>query len=74
MISDDYEYIICDQEGCDERVKNHRWGKTKAEGWFFFSRETDEAWCPAHIPTWVTQWRERKAQRMRERSAPPNDG
>jgi hypothetical protein len=49
-------FIICDELGCTKRVKNHRWGKTKAEGWFF-SRADRGAFCPDHIPAWVVEWR-----------------
>lgn len=34
--------------------------KAGADGWFF-SRETDEAYCPPHVPEWVAAWRARKA-------------
>jgi hypothetical protein len=38
------------------------WSKIRAQatGWFF-SRDGQFAWCPAHNPPWVTAWREKQA-------------
>lgn len=52
----DEEEIFCSIEGCDHSIKNHAWGKIKAEGWFFLRNGT--AFCPDHIPDWVAGWRE----------------
>lgn len=53
--------LKCSHEGCDKTVRAHRWGKTRAEDWFF--QKDDHQWCPAHHPPWVEQWRaERKGQ------------
>lgn len=49
----------CAEPECPEKVKDHYWGHVKAEGWFF-SMETGDAFCPAHNPPWVAEWRERK--------------
>lgn len=51
--------IGCAGPECREKVKNHRWGKTKAVGWFF-SREDDKAYCPKHVPEWVEEWRKKR--------------
>lgn len=59
MITEDGEFIQCDEEGCEAKVKNHRWGKTKAEDWFF-ERQDDIAWCPDHVPDWVESWRAKR--------------
>lgn len=54
MITKDGKHHEC--EVCTSRVKNHRWGLTKAEGWFF-TKKKDEAYCPEHVPGWVEEWR-----------------
>lgn len=61
MITEDYEYVVCDEPGCSQCVKNHRWGRTKADGWFF-ARDDTAHWCPDHIPGWVMPWRARRAR------------
>lgn len=55
MISFDSEYILCDcgAEDCSEKIKNHRWGKTKS-GWFFL--KAGKAFHPDHKPDWVEEW------------------
>jgi hypothetical protein len=58
MITEDREWEVCDKPLCEEKIKNHRWGRTKAEGWFF--EKTGEAWCPLHHPEWVADWRARQ--------------
>lgn len=58
MISEDYEWIICDHEGCDEKVKNHAWGQIEADNWVF--QKNNKAWCPKHIPEWYGSWTRRK--------------
>lgn len=52
-------YVHCVGPDCTEKVADHRWGKTKAVGWFF-SREDDKAYCPAHVPEWVEAWRKKR--------------
>ena len=52
------EEIPCSDEECTETVRNHYWGRVKS-GWFF--QKDGSAWCPAHIPEWVAEWRARKA-------------
>lgn len=59
MLSIDGEYIVCGEPNCDNHIKNHLWGRIKAEGWFF-TRTRDEAWCPDHLPEWVIEWRGKK--------------
>lgn len=55
----DVGLIHCAEPECPATIKNHRWGKTKADGWFF-SRRDDTAFCPDHIPPWVAEWRAQK--------------
>ena len=57
---------MCDGEDndgipCVKVVANHKWGKIIAQkdGWFF-SKKTDGAWCPKHIPDWVPVWKEKR--------------
>lgn len=49
--------ITCSHEGCDEQVANHKWAKVKSD-WFF--QMTGQAWCPAHHPEWVAEWRSKR--------------
>lgn len=51
----------CAHGGCCETFASHQWGKKAAQrdGWFL--SRNGPAWCPKHIPEWVTGWRERKA-------------
>jgi hypothetical protein len=62
MLSEDYEYIVCDEEGCENKIKNHKWGKIKAEGWVFTERwnKPREDWCPEHIPAWWAEWKRKR--------------
>lgn len=48
----------CDEKGCTKTVKNHAWGRIKADGWFF-TREGG-VWCPDHRPEWYAAWRRGK--------------
>lgn len=66
----DTDMIQCKQDGCTNTVKDDRWGKIKAGAWFF-SRDGD-AWCPDHLPNWVTEWRKRNT--LREASHDGRDG
>lgn len=67
-ISEDGQFILCDAHmACDERIKNHRWGKTKATGWFF-SRDETVALCPQHVPSWYSAWRLRKVKERKNDS------
>lgn len=59
-MADRGDAIGCVEPGCDEQIKDHRWGKTKASGWFF-SRDNTQAFCPEHVPDWVAGWRARKS-------------
>jgi hypothetical protein len=45
----------CTHPGCPAKIADHRWGRTKANGWFF--SKDGEAWCPDHVPRWVATWR-----------------
>lgn len=57
MITEDGEWITCDgpDPNCEQKIKNHAWGKIKAEGWFMM--KDDKSYCPNHIPDWVKKWR-----------------
>lgn len=50
----------CSEPSCLHNVSMHYWGKVTASnaGWFF--QRTGEAWCPEHVPEWVTEWRARR--------------
>lgn len=48
----------CSHPGCTKSIKNHRWGRTKAEGWLLM--KNGRAFCPTHIPAWYTKWKIRK--------------
>lgn len=54
-VSEDGEWFVCDHPGCEVKIKNHYWGRVKAEGWFF--QKTGEGFCPEHVPPWVLDWR-----------------
>ena len=58
MIDPSGDFIVCDQTGCDEKIKNHKWGQIKAVDWFF--QKNGQAWCPAHVPDWYASWGKRK--------------
>ena len=58
MTTDDGQHFICEEEGCEAKIKNHSWGKIKAAGWFFL--KDGQSWCPEHIPPWVGKWRKSK--------------
>lgn len=47
----------CAGPGCTATVPDHKWGRIKQGADWFFSWETGEAFCPAHIPAWVEAWR-----------------
>lgn len=51
-------YKKCAEEGCEEQLPNHAWGRIKAEGWF--QQKNGDIWCPAHVPEWVEKWRKGK--------------
>lgn len=44
---------------CERTVPQHKWGQIKAhdEGWYF--PRNGGAYCPDHVPAWVTEWRAR---------------
>ena len=53
--------IVCTEESCAHSVKNHAWGQIKASDWFF--QRDGTAYCPDHIPSWVAEWKARKAKK-----------
>lgn len=57
MITQDGEYIQCDIPSCESKIKNHRWGSIKGEGWFHM--KDGKSFCPEHVPDWVKEWRKR---------------
>lgn len=60
MISEDGEWVLCEEQPCEEKLKNHAWAQIKSEGWFF--TRDGKAYCPRHIPAWVTEWRKKKGK------------
>lgn len=51
--------VSCADKHCNKTIKNHRWGKIKADQWFH--QKDGTSWCPDHIPEWVTEWRAKRA-------------
>lgn len=49
----------CADPSCERTIKNHRWGRIKADDWF--QQKDGAVWCPDHTPAWVEGWRARKA-------------
>lgn len=49
--------LKCSEEGCEETAGNNKWGKIKAVGWFFSKQDDRMAYCPEHLPEWVSSWR-----------------
>lgn len=60
-LSADGEWRYCSDPKCSVKIKNHRWGQTKADDWFF--QKNGDSWCPQHVPDWVAGWRAQKASR-----------
>lgn len=52
--------VVCHNTRCTESYIPHREGKidSLAKGWF--EMRDGKAWCPKHIPTWVSGWRAKK--------------
>jgi len=59
MKEPDHQHVRCDHPGCEAKIKNHAWGKIRAEGWFF--QRNGKAYCPDHLPEWVDKWRGKRA-------------
>lgn len=51
------EDLTCAFDGCDATIKNHKWGRIKADKWF--QQKDGRVWCPKHTPKWVTAWRKK---------------
>lgn len=63
---------VCADPGCEAEIKDHAWGRIKADGWF--QQRNGDVWCPDHIPDWVEAWRRRRDARMiEERRRQEND-
>lgn len=58
MTTYDGDLIKCTD--CDRTVAGHRWGKIKASDWFF--GKDGSAYCPDHVPSWVSVWRAGKKE------------
>lgn len=61
-VTADGKFLVCDGvPACEERIPNHRWGRTKAEGW----RELKDGkiFCPTHVPDWMRTWSEKKKEK-----------
>jgi hypothetical protein len=67
MIVQDGKVQQC--EHCPETCSNHKFGLIRAgqAGWFF-SRDGKQAFCPTHVPEWVTAWRARRAAEKAEQA------
>lgn len=57
--------LVCAHRTCSRYIPNHRWSKTKAEGWF--QQRDGTVWCWEHVPEWVEQWRKKRKQRTAKR-------
>lgn len=52
--------MMCEGFNCGRTVKNNRWARTKATGWFF--TRDGRAFCPNHVPAWVPAWRRQQGK------------
>jgi hypothetical protein len=45
---------------CPAECKDHKWGRIAAHngGWFF--TRSGLGYCPLHVPSWVSLWRQEK--------------
>lgn len=59
------EYLVepkkCATPSCENMFRPHYWGTVKARGWFH--QKNGNSYCPTHKPTWVDEWRARKAEK-----------
>jgi hypothetical protein len=53
-------YKKCNNEGCENKLPNHAWGRIKATDWF--QQKDGTIWCPDHHPAWVAAWRARQKE------------
>jgi hypothetical protein len=52
--------VECTTDGCTATHKPHMWGNIRAEQEGWFHQRNGTAWCPVHVPEWVTAWRRGK--------------
>jgi hypothetical protein len=59
MQTEDGMWIVCDSAfGCEQKFRNHKWGRIRgAVGWFF-TRNGKFAFCPTHVPDHIVKWKE----------------
>lgn len=48
-------------EKCDAIMKDHQWGKHRAQKNGWFQQKDGKNFCPKHVPEWVETWRTKKA-------------
>jgi hypothetical protein len=52
--------IGCAAADCSATHPDHAWGKIHAHGAGWFTQKNGTAWCPDHVPEWVTSWRQKR--------------
>lgn len=52
------KYIECFAFGCKAKIKNHKWGMIKSEGWVHL--KDGRIFCPNHTPEWYAEWKAKK--------------
>lgn len=50
----------CAEPDCTRTIKNHAWGRIKADNWF--QQKDGKVWCPDHRPEWYAAWRARQVK------------
>lgn len=53
----------CAQPDCLASHPAHQWGNKRAESEGWFHQKNGTAWCPAHVPQWVAEWRAKRKAR-----------
>lgn len=54
---------------CDVTTQDNRWAKIRAHSKGWFEQKDGTAYCPAHVPAWVQEWR---ARHVRQHGANPD--
>lgn len=50
--------IVCSR--CDASIPGGKWSIIKAGEWGWFFQRDGTAYCPDHVPEWVSAWRARR--------------
>lgn len=54
----------CTHQGCTAEHPAGKWGDIRAAEAGWFHKKDGTAYCPKHVPQWVTDWRARQAAKM----------